>query len=90
MGKGKRYDHEYKEMIVDLFKSGMSLVELSSEYGIARSTINGWIKDVKEIRISENEIITSKEVKELKKEMAKIKEENEILKKAMAIFATKN
>ena len=39
----------------------MSLSELSSEYG----TINGWIKDVKE-------------VKELKKEMARIKEENEI------------
>jgi len=31
-----------------------------------------------------------KEVKALKKEMARIKEENEILKKAMAIFATRN
>ncbi|MBS4843209.1 MAG: hypothetical protein KH073_20535 [Clostridium sp.] len=30
------------------------------------------------------------EIKALKKEMARIKEENEILKKAMAIFATKN
>ena len=34
--------------------------------------------------------MTLKEVKELKKEMARIKEENEILKKAMAIFATRN
>lgn len=41
MGSGKRYDQEYKNMIVDLFKSGMSLAELSSEYGIAKSTING-------------------------------------------------
>ncbi|MDD6794471.1 MAG: helix-turn-helix domain-containing protein [Clostridiaceae bacterium] len=39
-------------MIVDLFKSGMSLAELSSEYGIAKSTIGGWVKDVKEIRTS--------------------------------------
>ena len=31
--------------------------------------------------------MTLKEVKALKKEMARIKEENEILKKAMAIFA---
>ena len=90
MGKGRRYDQEYKDMIVDLFKSGISLAELSSEYGIARSTINGWIKDVKEIKIDENEVMTLKEVKELKKEMVRIKEENEILKKAMAIFATKN
>ena len=25
MGKGRRYDQEYKDMIVELFKSGMSL-----------------------------------------------------------------
>ena len=90
MGSGKRYDQEYKNMIVDLFKSGMSLAELSSEYGIAKSTINGWVKDVKEIKLDENEVMTLKEVKALKKEMARIKEENEILKKAMAIFATRN
>ena len=90
MGKGRRYDQEYKDMIVELFKSGMSLAELSSEYGIAKSTINGWIKDVKEIKVDENEVITLKEVKALRKEMARIKEENEILKKAMAIFATRN
>lgn len=90
MGKGRRYDQEYKDMIVELFKSGMSLAELSSEYGIAKSTINGWIKDVKEIKIDENEVMTLKEVKALRKEMARIKEENELLKKAMAIFATRN
>ena len=77
-------------MIVDLFKSGISLAELSSEYGIARSTINGWIKDVKEIKLDENEVMTLKEVKELEKEIVRTKEENEILKKAMDIFATKN
>lgn len=90
MGKGRRYDQEYKDMILELFKSGMSLAELSSEYGIAKSTINGWVKDVKEIKVDENEVMTLKEVKALKKEMARIKEENEILKKAMAIFATRN
>ncbi len=90
MGNGRRYDQEYKDMIVDLFKSGMSLSELNSKYGIAKSTINGWIKDVKEIKVDENEVITLKDIKALKKEMARIKEENEILKKAMAIFATRN
>ena len=90
MGKGRRYDQEYKDMIVELFKSGMSLAELSSEYGIAKSTINGWVKDVKEIKVDENEVMTLKEVKALRKEMARIKEENELLKKAMAIFATRN
>ena len=69
MGKGRRYDQDYKDMIVDLFKSGMSVSEISSEYGIAKSTINGWIKDVKEIKVNENEVMTLKEFKQLKKEM---------------------
>ena len=73
-----------EDMIVDLFKSGMSVSEISSEYGIAKSTINGWIKDVKEIKVDENEVMTLKEVKQLKKEMARIKEENEILRQRWA------
>ena len=75
MGKGRRYDQEYKDMIVELFKSGMSLAQLSSEYGIAKPTINGWIKDVKEIKVDENEILHQRRA---------------LAKKAMAIFATRN
>ena len=67
MGKGRRYNQDYKDMIVDLFKSGMSVSEICSEYGIAKSTINGWIKDVKEIKVNENKVMTLKEVKQLKK-----------------------
>ena len=96
MGKGRRYDQEYKDMIVELFKSGMSLAEHRLRIWHCK-IINGWIKDVKEIKIDENEDMTLKEVKALRKEMARIKEENEILhqrralaKKAMAIFATRN
>ena len=79
MGRGKKYTEDYKEMISDLYKSGMTISEISSEYGIAKSTINGWVKANKEIKISEDEVITLKEVAKLKKEMARIKEENEIL-----------
>ena len=86
MGRDKSYTNEYKEMISDLYSSGMSITEISSEYGIAKSTINGWIKDNKKVRVSDEEFMTMKEVAKLKKEIAKIKEENEILKKAMAIF----
>lgn len=90
MGRGKKYTEDYKEMISDLYKSDMTISEISSEYGIAKSTINGWVKANKEIKISEDEVITLKEVAKLKKEMARIKEENEILKKAMSIFAKEN
>lgn len=43
-------------MIVDLFKLGMRLSELSNEYGIAKSTINSWIKDVKEFKALKNKL----------------------------------
>ena len=79
MGRGKKYTEDYKEMISDLYKSDMTISEISIEYCIAKSTINGWVKSNKEIKISEDEVITLKEVAKLKKEMARIKEENEIL-----------
>ena len=95
MGKGRRYDQEYKDMIVELFKSGMTVTQIGKEYGIANSTINGWINKSKEIRVNDEEIITVNEIMKLKKEMARIKEESEILhqrrdlaKKVMVIFAT--
>ena len=58
MDKGKRYYQEYKNMIVDLYKSGMSLAELNSEYGISKSRIKEeneileklWLYFQKEIR----------------------------------------
>lgn len=58
-------------MIVDLYKSGMSLAELSSKYGITKLTINGRIRDVKEFKVDENEVINAlkKKRQELKKKM---------------------
>ena len=79
MSREKNYTEDDKEMISDLYKSGMTISEISSEYGIAKSPINGWVRAKKEIKILEDEIITLKEVAKLKKEMARIKEENEIL-----------
>ena len=67
MSRGKKYTEDYKEMISDLYKSGMTISEISSEYGIAKSTINGWGKASKEIKISEDEVIILKEVVKLKK-----------------------
>ena len=45
-------------MISDLYKSGMTISEISSYYGIAKSTINGLVKTNKEVKISEDEFIT--------------------------------
>lgn len=87
--KKKRYTEEFRKTIVELHKSGKSLAELNSEYGIPKSTMATWVREYTPVVEGDEESMTLKELKELKKEMARIKEENEILKKAMAIFAKK-
>lgn len=66
-----------------------SLSELESEYGVSKSTMNGWIKKLSPMKISESETITMKEYKALQKKMRDLELENEIFKKATAIFAKK-
>lgn len=62
MGRSKNYTDEYKEMISDLYNSGMSVTEISSEYSIAKLTINGQIKNNKKIKVSDEEFMIMKEV----------------------------
>jgi transposase len=79
--KQTKYTTEFKSTIVELYNSGKGLSELSSEYGIPVSTISGWVKNARPVVLDEGEVVTLKEYKALKQEMARIKEENEILKK---------
>lgn len=90
MAKGqKQYTEEFKNTIVELYNSGKSLTELSSEYALSKSTISGWIKKNKTVSVDKNTTITAEEYKKLLKKNEKLEEELEILKKAMGIFARK-
>ena len=88
-GNGKRYDEDFKKMIVELYHSGSSVSDLEREYGVSNVSIYNWIKDYSEIKIDENTKITKKEKLEIQKENKKLKEELAILKKALSIFAEK-
>lgn len=85
----KRYTEEYKNTIVELYNSGKTLAEINSEYGLPKSTILTWVSKDKPIAINNNKVITQADYQAMLKKMARIEEENEILKKAMAIFAKK-
>lgn len=86
--KQKSYTPEFKQQIVDLYNAGeTSYPKLEQEYGVPRATISGWVKQLAPIKVSEEETVTLKEYKALQKEMQRLKIENEILKKATAIFA---
>ena len=83
----KKFDEDFKKMIVQLHIDGAGVTALSKEYQVAPATIYKWFA-----LYSPNEELgmTKSEILAMKKEMARIKEENEILKKAVSIFAQKS
>lgn len=87
MGRKSKYTEEFKNTIIELYKSGKSVAELNVEYGVPKSTICTWTKENSYVVSDNEDSMTLKEFKDLKKEMNRIKTENEILKKAMAILA---
>lgn len=89
--KGYRYPQEFKEQIYELYKAGESVPKLSSEYGIPTGTIYKRISDLKPFTTTEEGAkINKKELVEMKKRIKELELENEILKKATAIFAKKH
>lgn len=89
MAKKKVYDEDFKKMIVELYENKKPVCELKREYGIAEATLYRWIKEYGKIKTETGEITNNHEMKRLKKENLKLKEELEILKKAIAIFTPK-
>ena len=88
MNKTNRsYDEEFKKTLVSLYESGKRLCDLSREYGINESTIRPWIKKYGSMVTTTGETITNNEILKLKKELQQSQLENEILKKALAIFS---
>lgn len=85
----KKFNDDFKNTIVELYKSGKGPTELAREYGVSVQSIHQWIGKTKEIKLPD-ETITPEDIISLKKEISRLKEENEILKKATAIFAKRN
>ena len=87
---GKRYTEEFKRQIIDLYLAGKPVAQLAEEYGLVERTIYKWKKlYAPSIKIEENQSVSLKDYKELQKKVQQLEMENEILKKATAIFARK-
>src|SRR5690625_4966326 len=79
-----RYNDDFRRMIVELYNSGETVKDLSSEYGIPDATIYSWINKYTPVEFENGSKITPDDYAQLQKQMQKLKEENDILKKAMA------
>ena len=90
----RSYDKEFKLNAVKLYLgSGRSYLEISEELGIPKGTVATWVRSH---RISGMEAFPGKgnlkasdaEMANLRKELAIVKEERDILKKALGIFSS--
>lgn len=93
----KRYDEQFKKDAVALYEDnpGLSLQQASSDLGINRATLHGWVKALgtgkrartKRLAKQAQEISDAQRIRELEKENARLREEREILQKAIKCFA---
>ena len=78
----RRYDTNFKSEAINQIKNGRSVKELSQALGVSESLLYKW-KSESEGKVRDN----SQEVKQLKRKLKQLEEENEILKKALRIFS---
>ena len=85
--KNKKFNLEFKKMVVECYYSNRSVKELSSEYNVSEVTIYKWIKKYSPVTTSDEVEMTLDDLKQMQSEILRLEEENKILKKAMAILA---
>lgn len=86
---GRRYTEEFKLDAVSQVKDrGYSVNDVSDRLGISTKSLYAWIAQYyKPVRISQRDDEQSAEIRRLKAELTRVKEERDILKKATAYIA---
>jgi len=86
-----KYTEEFKQSSAKLaFDSDQPTSKTAKELGINYVTLSGWVKKYHPDRIEITKLATTNlesEVKKLKKELNRVTQERDILKKAAAYFA---
>ena len=92
MRSSKRFKPDFKKEATEfaLANADRPLVDLAKELGVGKSTLSKWVHDAQlaQGKVSKRPLTEEQqEIRALKKEVAHLREVNEILKKATAYFA---
>ncbi len=89
MGKRtKRYSDAFREAAVAKIQSGSSYAEVAHECGASHKSIRDWVTAAE--NAARGRPLTkaeSEEIKQLKRKIRRLEEDNEILKKVTALYA---
>ena len=90
----RKYDKEYKIMIVELVDNGQKVSVVAEEYGLSDNMIRRWRREFKNSdkpcftgNGNASQTAEEKEIAELKKALKEAELERDILKKAVGIFS---
>ena len=84
------YAPEYRRQMVELIRAGRNPGELAREFGCSAQAIRNWVRQAERDEGRREEGVTSaerEELQRLRREVRRLREEREILKKAAAWFA---
>lgn len=91
MPRGKRFEESFKiETVKYISEHNKPVAQVAREVGVNENTLHGWVKKYgqqPEIKAVQSFSSEGAELRALQKELRDLKEENEILKKAMHYFA---
>lgn len=94
MGKTQpTYTKEFKQQAVQLFEtSGKSKTQIARDLGISDSALSKWCKEFGELGKEAfpgkgHQVSTEEEIRKLRRENEVLRQERDILKKAVSIFA---
>lgn len=92
MGKRRRYTAEFKAEAVGLVAaSGRPLAQIARELGINEQCLRNWKRQATAADgVDPNHFAQQEENRRLRRELARVTEERDILKKATAFFANQS
>lgn len=91
--KRRQFSEDFKQHVVDLYQEGMSRKEIIEKYDLTPSAFDRWVQQQREngsFKTIDSMSDEEKELLALRKEVQRLKMENDILKQAALILAEKN
>ena len=82
----EKHDEEFWKKIIQLAKDGNRISMLAKQYNFSNVSYYYWKNKLSDPTDNENDELSDSDIKELRKENLRLKQENEILKKAISII----